>query len=300
MILVYGTICLDRIHIVPRLPDPGGYVEIQRSERHLGGEALNTAGALAKWGADVRLAGNPLGGSSDAAWIIEQIQLLNLPEPELPWEEIDVPTCDLYVTPDGQRTMFGSGFSKSESLSRPDEVSLTGVDFVTVDGVPLSASQSLINRAIRTSAVVYAMDVPVSVQLRAGDYWQTSTNSMGTPGDIQKNVVLVNEIVKQLACFVILSDGANGFVAGGPQKTVRHYPPFPAKIVVDSTGAGDSFRAGMLYGLSQGWELPDCLRFASATGSINCRAVGALEGLPSVAEAEELVSAHPEVARSYD
>lgn len=49
MVVVFGTVCLDRILRVARLPGHGGYVEIDDEVLMLGGEAANTALALQTW-----------------------------------------------------------------------------------------------------------------------------------------------------------------------------------------------------------------------------------------------------------
>ncbi|HVL38876.1 MAG TPA: hypothetical protein VM328_05740, partial [Fimbriimonadaceae bacterium] len=51
---------------MPRLPAPGGYVEILDEQLLLGGEAANTANALHSWGVPVRLCGNSLGEGESA------------------------------------------------------------------------------------------------------------------------------------------------------------------------------------------------------------------------------------------
>jgi sugar/nucleoside kinase (ribokinase family) len=43
----------------------------------------------------------------------------------------------------------------------------------------------------------------------------------------------------------------------------------PPDYIVGSTGAGDSFCAGMLYGLYQGWDNAKALRFATCAGGSN-------------------------------
>lgn len=55
---------------------------------------------------------------------------------------------------------------------------------------------------------------------------------------------------------------------------------------VDSTGAGDNFVAGMLYGLAKGWPLARCLRMGNIFGGVSTTAVGAFG--PALTESEVL------------
>jgi sugar/nucleoside kinase (ribokinase family) len=63
--------------------------------------------------------------------------------------------------------------------------------------------------------------------------------------------------------------------------------------VVDTTGAGDVFHAGFIYGLLKGWPLERQLDFACAAAALNCAAVGARGGIRSVEEIEALMVAAP-------
>jgi adenosine kinase len=47
-----------------------------------------------------------------------------------------------------------------------------------------------------------------------------------------------------------------------------------AAQVVDPTGCGDAFRAGLLYGLERGWALPRCLALANRIGAIKIASRG--------------------------
>ena len=60
--------------------------------------------------------------------------------------------------------------------------------------------------------------------------------------------------------------------------------------VVDTTGAGDIFHAGFIYGLLQGWPLERQLDFACAAAALNCMAVGARGGIESVEAIEKLMA----------
>lgn len=55
--------------------------------------------------------------------------------------------------------------------------------------------------------------------------------------------------------------------------------------LVDTTGAGDSFDAGFIYGYLAGWELDRTLRFAAACGSLSTRAAGGTAAQATLAEA---------------
>jgi sugar/nucleoside kinase (ribokinase family) len=57
----------------------------------------------------------------------------------------------------------------------------------------------------------------------------------------------------------------------------------------DTTGAGDAFRGGLLYGLLRGEDLETSLRFGNATAALKCRALGARTALPTPVELEEFL-----------
>ena len=50
---------------------------------------------------------------------------------------------------------------------------------------------------------------------------------------------------------------------------------------VDTTGAGDAFHGGFLYGLLQGEEIETSLKTGCAVAALSCRALGARTGLPT-------------------
>lgn len=63
--------------------------------------------------------------------------------------------------------------------------------------------------------------------------------------------------------------------------------------VVDTTGAGDIFHAGFIYGLLQGWELERQLDFACAAAALNCTCAGARGGIRGVEDVEQLMETTP-------
>jgi sugar/nucleoside kinase (ribokinase family) len=76
--------------------------------------------------------------------------------------------------------------------------------------------------------------------------------------------------------------GPAGALARGPEGWIETAAFEVA--VTDTTGAGDAFHAGFIWGLLQGRDAPGVLRAAHAVAALNCMALGAQEGLPGAEE----------------
>jgi sugar/nucleoside kinase (ribokinase family) len=84
----------------------------------------------------------------------------------------------------------------------------------------------------------------------------------------------------------VVTHGAEGCTVVTRERTF----PSPAAdvTVVDTTGAGDAFAAGFMYGLNAGWEPGRCAQFANAVGGLATRAFGSQASLPTLDEAWRL------------
>ena len=82
---------------------------------------------------------------------------------------------------------------------------------------------------------------------------------------------------------VAIKLGADGAIARRGDEHAR--AAAPTADVVDTTGAGDSFGAGMLAGLLAGRPLDQALRLAVACGTLSTRAAGGTDAQPSLDEA---------------
>jgi sulfofructose kinase len=72
-----------------------------------------------------------------------------------------------------------------------------------------------------------------------------------------------------------------------------HYAPAFRVQTTDTTGAGDIFHAGFIYGLLEGWPLPRQLEFACAAAALNCTGIGARGHIAPLAEIEHLIATGP-------
>lgn len=293
--------CLDRIRWISALPRPGGYVEIERESVSLGGEAANTAAAMRSWGADVWLCGNDPGDGPDS-----EIILAALSRADLQLHPIGdrtairtTPVCDIYVTPDGDRTMFGKGFRGMEPVLIPALIPTASGSWFTAEPNMSAVARQATRAAAAAGMKTYLMDfVRPDEQIPPGSFWQSSTDWAGHRGETYSNIEWVKDWTAKHGCFAILTDGPNGFVAGSPNGHTRAYPAFPGPENGNSTGAGDVFRAGMLFGLGQDWPVERCLQFAAAAGCLRCRAT-ADSPWPSLREIEALVAENMAVTRQF-
>jgi bifunctional ADP-heptose synthase (sugar kinase/adenylyltransferase) len=135
--------------------------------------------------------------------------------------------------------------------------------------------------------------------LPAGTICQYSTDWVGTRDSAQGNLDWVSAWSIKHSVYTILTDGGNGLFVSLPNGEATQLPTVPAPCVVDSTGAGDAFRAGVLHGLSRGRTLGESLLIGSAAGSLSVGQLGATEGIPTMSEVHAHMSAYPNVAEAY-
>ena len=92
--------------------------------------------------------------------------------------------------------------------------------------------------------------------------------------------------------------GHEGVLAWGGSRF--HYAPAFQVKTLDTTGAGDIFHAGFIYGLLQAWPMPRQLDFACAAAALNCTAAGARGGIQSVENIEALIATGTRIASAFD
>ena len=64
----------------------------------------------------------------------------------------------------------------------------------------------------------------------------------------------------------------------------------PEVIVTDSTGAGDSFRAGIIFGQLKGWPLTQSLKWSASVGALQVQRDISQEQFPSIDEIKDMAS----------
>jgi adenosine kinase len=100
----------------------------------------------------------------------------------------------------------------------------------------------------------------------------------------EKTGLSVDELAKHVEALIV-TRGAQGSVILTQGQRIE-IPCVKADEIVDPTGCGDAYRAGLLYGLSKGWDWEQCGRLASVMGSIKIASRGGQNHTPSLQDIE--------------
>jgi 5-dehydro-2-deoxygluconokinase len=91
------------------------------------------------------------------------------------------------------------------------------------------------------------------------------------------------------AKLVIVKHGGDGSVAFTKSGETYKAGIFPADNVIKTFGAGDSFAGGFIYGLMQGWPIPRCQQFGSASASIVVSRHASSDAMPTAEEIHQFI-----------
>ncbi|WP_309712287.1 PfkB family carbohydrate kinase [Armatimonas sp.] len=261
-VVVYGTVALDRL-----LP-----AEATQWQEFPGGEALNTAYQLSGWGVDVALVGTAIGTDAEGERLRRLIDATGLSRAHIPDDPHAVtPVCEIRISQDGERHMQGRGFAQAVAPPVPEAL-LAHKPVVAVDP---NLGQNALQTALRAAALggsVVAMDFAHVPEVAAvATLLQYSPESLRRFGPTQP--------AKSRAHVEIFTQGDEGGTVTDDTGS-WHYSAYPISDIVDTTGAGDAFRAGLCYGLLQGWPLNKTVLFASAAAACHCRRLGGASQVP--------------------
>lgn len=103
---------------------------------------------------------------------------------------------------------------------------------------------------------------------------------LGENNEADTPEIIVKKLSTRFDCAVVMTAGAKGVFVKELGQDLVHVPGLPVAQLVDTTGAGDSFNAGLAYGLDQGLSLVDSARLGNICGAITVQNAGVVEALP--------------------
>lgn len=291
-----GLNATDTLIAVTDFPTCGSKVEYRDRSVMPGGQVASTCVACQTWGLRTRYVGKF--GDDYAAEIHAQAfgkvgvetQIITVPHASSLHNVILIDNC-------GDRTVL---CQRNENLVlQPEELQrewIVNARVLHVDGRDTAAATQAARWAREAGVPVTAdLDDPypgVDDLLENIDYLLVNNDFshrlMDEP-DIER---CLRRMQVLYGCRVTAATLGEHGVLAWDGRCMIHRPAYRVPVV-DTTGAGDIFRAGFIYGLLQGWSLERQLDFSCAAAALNCMAAGARGGIKTTVAVEELMATYP-------
>jgi sugar/nucleoside kinase (ribokinase family) len=291
-----GANSIDFVTVVPAFPRPEGWHSKMRIRRHLvspGGQAATTTAACAKFGLRSKYIG-AIGKDENGARVREALDGIGLDSSGLVQQDARNQYAVIVIDEQtGERAVL---WDRDEGLRlRAEDVPLDVIGasrLLHVDDVDQDA-------AIRAARHARSLGIPVTSDLdRMTDRTEELVMAVscaifadGLPEQLtgeRDHERALRQLRKRYAGLLVVTVGQLGAVAlDGDRFLVS--PGFTVNAV-DTTGSGDVFRAGFIYGLLHDWPIDRMLRMANAAAAVACTRVGAMAGIPTLDEVMELIS----------
>ena len=190
--------------------------------------------------------------------------------------------------PTGERTVL---WRRDEKLAmepdRVDRAAVTSGRVLHLDGHDTFA-------AIRAATCAREAGIPVVLDIdniyEGADRLLPLVDFLISSGSFPERMTGISDLRSALkalssktgSLFVAATMGDQGVLAFFKGSFI-HSPSFGIDCK-DTTGAGDAFHGGFIYGLLAGYSVEETLRFANAVAALKCRELGARTGLPGIEE----------------
>jgi len=301
-IVVIGSINMDLVARVPRLPRPGETVHGSTFSQVPGGKGANQAVAAALLGADVTMIGR-VGDD-----VFGKLLLAALDRDYVRTGHVQVtPSCSsglalIGVEDSGQNAIMVIGGANQRLIADDvlaSEESIRAAECLLVQlEVPLPTVIAAVKLANKHGLVTIldpapAPHGPLPKELYAVDL--ISPNQSEAEALTGIAVVTIDDAARAAAALhergvrrVVIKLGEHGALACQTGTNPVHNSA-PQVTVVDTTAAGDAFTAALAVALVEGRSLEQATRFACAAGSLAATRPGAQDAMPARAEVESLL-----------
>jgi sugar/nucleoside kinase (ribokinase family) len=288
-----GLNATDTLIPLAEFPVCGSKVEYSHETVMPGGQVATAVVACQTWGLSTRYVGKL--GDDDAARLHERaFAQAGVDARLVTVENAASPRSLILVDGSGERTVL---CRRDERLiMRPEELQrewIVGARALHVDGYDTAAATLAAGWA-REEGIPVTADLDeiypvVEALIEKIDYLSVSRDF---PCRLMQETDLRSALRKmqsRYGCRLTAATlGPDGVLAWDGRQF--HFSAAFRVPVVDTTGAGDIFHAGFIYGLLQSWPLERQLDFGCAAAAMNCMAVGARGGIRSTETIEEFMA----------
>ena len=292
-----------------RFPSPDGYAEVVETLDNHSGEATGSALVLARLGISVALEGNWIGDTPQCRRTLEFLQSRGIDCSGLVVKSGYQGVNEIVVSDGDTRTVFGRYCDllfTTPQWERPSAERIRAAKIVCVDPSFGDTTLLVARTAKAAGKPLVTCDARADSELaRLADVVAVSGEMMAReyPDALRDPVArerLFAEYVERCSGLVVFTAGsqplwyARGCSARpepghAPAGVKCEQPPFPVEVV-DSAGAGDSFRGGLIYGMLRGWSDADTVRFACAVAALICTTAPGCVNPPPLAQVQTFLA----------
>jgi len=293
-IIGIGALNIDKLYLVERIGAAGEEIGIDSASEQPGGSAANTIAALARLGIKTGFIGR-IGDDADGAYLRSEMAKEGVDTRGIAVARGRTGSAIVLVDPGGERSMYvHPGVNDALSLT-PENLShvksakylhlssFVGETIIDVQKEILDRSKAEISFAPGMLYARRGLDALKGIISNARVVFLNRDEiEMLTGSGYRKGAGELNEVGAEIVAVTL---GGDGCYIRTPDAEVS-IPGFSVRAV-DTTGAGDAFCAGFLYGLLMEEPLGVCGRLGNGVAMKCIGAVGAREGLPRKIEIAE-------------
>ena len=294
-ILCIGIPVRDLAFLTPTVPGRGSKEIASHFEEFCGGNSLNAAIGIARLGGRASLCG-PMGDAQETAsrYMFDQLAQEGIDTRHLVhMKGLATPLSAIMIDPTGERTAITFRDPDLWKVKLPPaDVLLEDCAAVLTESRCAAFCTGLCAEAVRRGIpVIVDVDRAMSLGeslLTASTHLVFSNEPLLETAGASDEGEALKKIARLTPSFLAGTRGHRGTIWLDAEGELKETPAFPVPTV-DTLGAGDVFHGAFALAITEGQDLNEALRFASAAAALKCTRFGGAFAAPQRFEVEELL-----------
>ncbi|HTL90541.1 MAG TPA: ribokinase [Leptolyngbya sp.] len=300
-IIIFGSINLDLVARVPRLPSPGETLSGSSFSTVPGGKGANQAVGVAKLGGSSRMIGR-VGEDAFGAELLKSLRDSGVQTDLITVDRASSGVALIAVDDRGENQIIvipgANGNVDHSDVARLQSVLTHSSILLLQLEIPLAIVKSAASVAAAIGATIILDPAPAPAHFPADLYERVdiltpnaveTAQLVGFPIQSESDIDRAAAVLQHKgAKAIIIKLGAQGAFCA--TETDRFFIPAFSVNAIDTVAAGDAFNAGLAVALSEGLELRDAIVWGSAAGALSTTKSGVQSSLSDRATVEAFLN----------
>lgn len=293
-IVVVGSLNMDIVVEAPRPPQMGETIMGEKVHFIPGGKGANQAVALARLGAETTMIG-AVGQDSFGAELLRALQVEGISTEAIKrLSDVATGVASILLAQGDNQIIVVAGANAQclpEDVEQQEHLIATADVVLLQLEIPLVTVLNTVEIAKKHGKKVIlnpapAQELPMDL-LRMVDVLTPNRSELELiSGQVAKDEGLelaVQELLSRGVGQVVTTLGSAGAAYANADRTISKVPANKVEVV-DTTGAGDAFNAGLAYALAQDYDWAAAVEFAGRVSALAVTRFGAQAGMPTLEE----------------